>query len=88
MWFPWDVASLLEPVGIFHEGFDSLGPGFPVLTAADERQLAHRRPAELLLFSLTGAGFPTALRALGPLQPGVRAHDACCATGPLCSMSG
>jgi hypothetical protein len=69
MWFHWGVRQFLEPVGIFHEGYNSLGPGFPVLSAADERQIARRRPAEILLFSLTGAGFPTALRALGAYSP-------------------
>jgi 4-amino-4-deoxy-L-arabinose transferase-like glycosyltransferase len=69
MWFRWGVPQFLEPVGIFHEGFDSLGPGFPVLSAADERQLARRKPAEMLLFSLTGDGFPTALTALARYKP-------------------
>ena len=68
MWFPWD-QPLLEPVGIFHEGFNSLGPGFPVLSDSDRHKLAQRRPAELLLLSITGAGFGTALRALGTYRP-------------------
>ena len=68
MWFPWN-QPLLEPVGIFHEGFDGLGPGFPALTASDMNKLAHRRPAELLLMSLTGADFRAALSALGRYLP-------------------
>ena len=74
MWFPWN-QPLLEPVGIFHEGFDGLGPGFPALTASDVNKLAHRRPAELLFMSLTGADFRAALSALGPYLTGARAHE-------------
>jgi hypothetical protein len=68
MWFPWN-QPLLEPVGIFHEGYDALGPGFPTLTASDVNKLAHRRPAELLFLSLTGASFRPALSALGRYLP-------------------
>ena len=68
MWFPWN-QPLLEPVGIFHEGFNSLGPGFPVLSDSDRHKLALRRPAELLLLSVTGAGFATAIVALAPYRP-------------------
>jgi len=69
MWFRWGVRQFLEPVGIFHEGFNSLGPGFPVLSTADQHDLARRRPAELLLYSLTGDGFRTALGALSRYKP-------------------
>ena len=69
MWFYWDVPDLLEPVGIFHEGFDSLGFGMPILTPGDAGQLVLRRPAELLLLGVTGHGFEAALRALGPYRP-------------------
>ena len=69
MWFYWDVPDLLEPVGIFHEGFDSLGFGMPILTPGDAGQLVLRRPAELLLLGVTGHGFEAARRALGPYRP-------------------
>jgi hypothetical protein len=69
MWFPWGVRQLLEPVGIFHEGFDSLGPGFPFLTAADRRQIGRRRPAEILLLGVKDVGFESAVGALGRYQP-------------------
>jgi hypothetical protein len=69
MWFFYDVPDLLEPVGIFHEGYDSLGFGLPILTPSDEHELATRRPAELLLLGLTTRGFKSALRDLGPYQP-------------------
>ncbi len=70
MWFPWD-QPLLEPVGIFHEGYNSLGPGFPVLSDSDRHKLAQRMPAELLLMSLTGGGFQAATTALAPYGPEV-----------------
>ena len=60
--------ALIEPIGMFHAGFDLL-PGLPVLGAADAAKLATRRPAELLLLSLTGARFDSALVALGRYQP-------------------
>jgi hypothetical protein len=69
MWFFYDVPLLLEPVGIFHEGYDSLGFGLPILTPSDEHELAIRRPAEILLLGLTSRGFESALRDLGPYQP-------------------
>jgi len=69
MWFFWDVPLLLEPVGIFHEGFNSLGFGFPVLTPGDREVLATRRPAELLLLGLKRQGFEAALKNLRPYGP-------------------
>jgi hypothetical protein len=69
MWFFWDVPLLLEPVGIFHEGFNSLGFGFPVLTPGDRDVLATRRPAELLLLGIKRQGFQTAFRDLGSYGP-------------------
>ncbi len=74
MWYPIDQsATLIEPIGIYHAGFDSLSGGFangfPVLTASDKGSLRTRRPAELLLLSLTGADFTSALHALAPYRP-------------------
>ena len=71
MWFFWDVPLLLEPVGIFHEGFNSLGFGFPVLTPGDREVLATRRPAELVLLGLKRQGFAAAFRNLRPYGPEV-----------------
>jgi hypothetical protein len=70
MWFPWtQIDTLQEPVGIYHEGFDALWEGFPVLTPTDKGKLDHRRPAELLFLSTTGAHFGTALQALRSYRP-------------------
>ena len=58
----------IEPIGIYHACFNSLptGPGSHRLRRG---KLAARRPAEVLFFSTTGAGFTTALEALGPYRP-------------------
>jgi len=70
MWVPSSqVAALMEPIGMFHAGFNLLPNGFPVLSFADAAKLARRRPAELLLLSTTGAGFEEALVYLGPYRP-------------------
>ncbi len=69
MWFPWGVRQLLEPVGMFHEGYDALGPGFPYLSASDRHDIARRRPAEILLMGIKDVGFESALGALGRYEP-------------------
>jgi 4-amino-4-deoxy-L-arabinose transferase-like glycosyltransferase len=68
-WLPaGPVGLLIEPIGIFHAGFNMLS-GLPVLDASAEAKLARRRPAELLLLSRTGEGFASALIELGPYRP-------------------
>ena len=69
MWFPWGVRQLLEPVGIFHEGFDALGPGFPFLTSSDRHEIGRRRPAEILLLGVKDVGFESAVGELGRYKP-------------------
>jgi len=70
MWLPQDqVGTLMEPIGMFHAGFDLLSTGLPVLSEPDAAKLARRRPAEILLLSTTGAEFESALASLGPYQP-------------------
>jgi hypothetical protein len=64
MWFLSDQPRMVEPVGIYHEGFDSLGRGFPVLTATDRAKLASRRPAELLIMGTRDTGFAAGFKAL------------------------
>ena len=70
MWAPTnEVGTLLEPIGMFHAGFDLLPSGWPVLNAASSERLATRRPAELLLMGTTGRQFESAFVTLGPYQP-------------------
>ena len=69
MWAPDpEIWALIEPIGLFHAGYNLL-PGLPVLGVTEASELADRHPAELLLLSLTGAGFGRALVALGRYQP-------------------
>jgi hypothetical protein len=70
MWVPaTELGFLLEPVGMYHGGFNLLAPDLPVLSAGDAALLGKRRPAELLLLSTTGTEFETAFVDLGPYQP-------------------
>ena len=70
MWVPaTELGLLLEPVGMYHGGFNLLAPDLPVLSAGDAALLGARRPAELLLLSTTGTEFETAFVDLGPYQP-------------------
>jgi 4-amino-4-deoxy-L-arabinose transferase-like glycosyltransferase len=69
MWaLPGEMADLIEPIGMFHAGFNLLSD-FPVLTGANAATLARRRPAELLLLGATEAGFRTALTNLSTYEP-------------------
>jgi 4-amino-4-deoxy-L-arabinose transferase-like glycosyltransferase len=69
MWAPpAEVGALIEPIGMFHAGFNLLS-GFPVLSAAAATELARRHPAEILLVGNTAAGFQTALVALDTYEP-------------------
>ena len=70
MWVPaTELGLLLEPVGMYHGGFNLLVSDLPVLSSADAALLAKRRPAELLLLSTTGTEFETAFVDLGPYEP-------------------
>jgi 4-amino-4-deoxy-L-arabinose transferase-like glycosyltransferase len=70
MWLPHgSIGRFIEPIGMFHAGFNLLPNGLPKLTAADAADLAHRRPAELLLISATGALFSSALSSLRTYRP-------------------
>jgi hypothetical protein len=70
MWIKTSQTTfLLEPTGIFHAGFNLLPNGLPVLSAADAAKIEARRPAEVLLLDLTGAGFAQALANLAPYRP-------------------
>jgi hypothetical protein len=64
-WVPAKIGVLIEPVGMFHAGFDMLAD-LPALTAADAAELGSRRPAEVLMLSETSADFAVALDHLGP----------------------
>jgi hypothetical protein len=65
VWVPAKIGVLIEPLGMFHAGFNMLAD-MPALTRTDTVTLATRRPAELLMLSTTGAEFASALDHLGP----------------------
>jgi hypothetical protein len=70
MWWPWaDRRTLMQPVGMYHAGFNTLPADPPGMTPAIVAMLNQRRAPELLLLSTTGSEFPAALRALGPFKP-------------------
>jgi hypothetical protein len=70
MWWNVDqLQELREPIGIFHAFFNSVPSPLGVLSADGKAAIQARRPAEMLLMSLTGQGFPQALAALQPYQP-------------------
>ena len=70
MWVPaTELGLLIEPVGMYHGGFNLLTSDLPVLGASDAALLAKRRPAELVFLSTKGTQFETALVDLGPYRP-------------------
>jgi len=69
-WPPLQTGELTGPIGIFHSGFNAITTReFPELDAADQVRIELRRPAQVLLMSVTGEGFPRAVRSLGPFEP-------------------
>jgi hypothetical protein len=70
MWWPKkETRRLLEPLGIFHAGFNLVGGTFPQLDRGGVGKIEHRRPGQILLMSVTGDGFSRAVRSLTPFQP-------------------
>jgi hypothetical protein len=70
-WWPErQTGALTGPIGIFHSGFDAVSTSsFPGLAAAGKFKIEERRPAQVLLMSVNGDGFPQAVRSLSPFQP-------------------
>ena len=64
-----DLFVLTEPAGIFHSSFDAVTGPFPWLIAANRTKIEQRRPAQMLLMSLTGTDFSQAVSQLSPFQP-------------------
>lgn len=70
MWVPLDESGLLiEPIGMYHAGFDLLDATPPILSSAAAQQIAQRRPAEILVISLKWNSFRGALDALRRYRP-------------------
>ena len=70
MWWPEkDLGDLIEPVGIFHAGFNEVGGPFPNLISLGAQKIERRRPAQILLMSTTGDKFLRAVEWLQPYRP-------------------
>ncbi|HXZ82633.1 MAG TPA: hypothetical protein VED84_02650 [Acidimicrobiales bacterium] len=70
VWWPhYQLQKMIEPIGIFHAGFNSVTGTFPQLSDNGKGKIEYRRPAQILLMSTTGDGFPQATRALAPFDP-------------------
>ena len=70
MWVPGlELGDLMEPIGMFHAGFNMLPPDLPLLGGNGAAVLATRRPAELLFLSTTGTEFENGFVDLGPYRP-------------------
>ena len=64
-----EFILLVEPRGLFRASDNALQPSYPLLSPKERAEVMSRRPAEILLFSLSGVGFATALRSLHPFAP-------------------
>ncbi|MFZ0059440.1 MAG: hypothetical protein WAL35_05275, partial [Acidimicrobiales bacterium] len=72
MWWPWgQFAELTEPAGMFHSNFNAVTGPFPNLIPSAKENIEERRPAEVLLMSLTGLDFSRAVWWLTPFAPRV-----------------
>ncbi len=70
MWWPEKETSLLiEPIGMFHSGFNGVSSPFPNLDAQGKGKIEARRPAQILLMSLTVDRFSRAVQWLAPFRP-------------------
>ncbi len=69
-WWPRsEETELLEPIGIFHAFFDSIPDPLGALGSGGRALIELRRPAQILLLSLTGDQFSQSLADLGPYAP-------------------
>lgn len=70
IWWPFSQFSqMIEPMGIYHAGFDSIPGPWGALAPPAVQMIEQRRPGQVLLMSTTGAGFGSCLSALAPFDP-------------------
>lgn len=62
-------GDLLGPMGIFHNAITWVSESFPKMTPNGISKIEDWKASQVLLMSLTGAGFDTALRSLAPFDP-------------------
>jgi hypothetical protein len=72
VWWPEkELATVIEPIGIFHSRFNGVNSPFPNLVPLASSNIEYRRPAEILLMSVTGQDFFKAVKWLKPFKPQV-----------------
>jgi hypothetical protein len=70
MWWPnQETQGMLDPEGMYHDGFNGVNPSFPELGAYGIMHIRARRAAQVLLMSLTGTNFARAAESLAPFAP-------------------
>ena len=63
------LPDLQGPIGLYHNAITFVSITFPVPGARGIGRIKHFRPAQILLMSLTGNNFGTALKSLGRFGP-------------------
>lgn len=72
MWWPrTEQTQLLSAIGYYHAFFDSIPGDLGTLSSAGQVMIDQRKPAQILLISLTGDQFAQSVAALAPYQPQV-----------------
>jgi 4-amino-4-deoxy-L-arabinose transferase-like glycosyltransferase len=66
IWWPLSqFAEMIEPMGIYHAGYDSVPGTWGMLSPDGVRKIERRRPGQILLMSYTGWELRSCLDALG-----------------------
>ena len=83
IWWPIDqFASMIEPMGIYHAGYNSIPGPWGLLSPGAMTKIDSRRPGQVLLMSYTGFEFSSCLAALSPFDPHL-VRRAVLSAGPL-----
>jgi hypothetical protein len=70
IWWPHSqFGQMIEPMGIYHAGFDSIPGPWGMLSQGAYDKIEARRPGQVLLLSYSGWGFRSCLAALSPFDP-------------------
>ena len=63
------IEELLGPFGMFHAWFNLIPGTFPALDSRGKSVIEHRRPAQVMLMSTTGDGYPRLSGRSAPSNP-------------------
>lgn len=70
IWWPIDQFSqMIEPMGIYHAGFNSIPGPWGMLAPVAARKIEQRRPGQVLLMSMTGFELQSCYDALQQFDP-------------------